>query len=74
METFTGCVRPGWHLPSSGVAKRKGGGSRGAAAQLLVSTLAYFRLAIAVRSNLPATTKDAAPVQAEPTGIDRVTA
>ena len=58
-----------WRQPKGrlflGVSQKKGGGPTGSRRPLIVSMSLYFRLDIAVRSNLPATTK-AEPHQLEP--------
>jgi hypothetical protein len=88
MGTFTAYGRSGSPLPADescpvrcigrlflGVSQKKGGGPTGSRRPLIVSMSTYFRLAIAVRSNLPATTKDE-PHQLEPKppGLIAVTA
>ena len=89
MGTFTAYGRSGSPLPAdescpSGASagclsfasrQKKGGGPAGSRRPLIVSMSLYFRLDIAVRSNLPATTK-AEPHQLEPNppGLIGVTA
>ena len=80
MGTFTAYGRSGSPLPadesclvrcigrllaSFASGQKKGGGPAGSRRPLIVSMSTYFRLDIAVRSNLPATTKDE-PHQLEP--------
>ena len=89
MGTFTAYGRSGSPLPADescrqgasagryflASGQKKGGGPAGSRRPLIVSMSVYFRLAIAVRSNLPATTKDE-PHQLEPKppGLIEVTA